>query len=57
MTDENDNYLNSLERAIDITEGQIALAQATGGTYIAMDIERAQKLLDAITATERNDNQ
>ena len=43
-----DNWIDSLDRAIEVTEGQIALARATDTSMIGVEVERAQTLLNAI---------
>jgi hypothetical protein len=51
---ERDNdWVTSVERAVEVTEGQIALAAVVSGTKIQMDVDRAQALIDAIRDLRR----
>lgn len=45
------NWIDSLERAVEVTEGQIALARATERHSLAMEVKQAQKLLDNVATT------
>lgn len=48
MSERDDDWIKSLERAIEVTEGQIALAAVVSGRKIQMSVERAQRLINAI---------
>ena len=45
------DWIDSLERAVDICRDQIALARVTGMTSIAVPVDSLEKILDAIPST------
>lgn len=53
MSERDDSWLGSLERAIEVTEGQIALAVVHSIPSISVQTDRAQVLLDAIRDLQR----
>jgi hypothetical protein len=57
MSERDDNWLQSLERAIEVTEGQLALAAVVSGTKIQLDVEQAQRLIDGIRDLQRRMDQ
>lgn len=50
---EHDDWLQSLERAIEVTEGQLALAGSLKVSSIAVQTDRARVLIEAIRHWQR----
>lgn len=49
-------WVDSLERAVEICRDQVALARATGvGQYIAVPVDDLEKILDALNESTKND--
>jgi hypothetical protein len=53
MSERDDNWITSLERAIEVTEGQIALATAVQVQSISVQVDRAQVLIDGLRDLQR----
>jgi hypothetical protein len=50
---DDNNWITSLERAIEVTEGQIALATAVQVGSITVQVDRAQVLIDGLRDLQR----
>lgn len=53
VSDEVAGWVNSVERDIEILEGQIAIAQTIKTSKIAINVDSARRLLDLIESLQR----